>query len=189
LARLPKETLLILDEAYIEFAPDGTAVQVAIEDPRVIRMRTFSKGYGLAGARVGYALAAQDLIGQFEKIRNHFGMNRAAQSAAEAALNDQAWLHCVRDKVEASKQEIARIAAENGLNTVESATNFIAIDCGRDGAFAQAVLAHLVQAGLFVRMPFVAPQNRCIRVSAGRPEDMDLLRRALPKALAAASAG
>ena len=187
LARLPKETLLILDEAYIEFAPDDTAAQIAIEDPRVIRMRTFSKGYGLAGARVGYALAAQDLIGQFEKIRNHFGMNRAAQSAAEAALNDQAWLHSVRDKVEASKQEIARIAAENGLNTVESATNFIAIDCGRDGAFAQSVLTHLVQAGLFVRMPFVAPQNRCIRVSAGRPEDMDLLRRALPKALAAAA--
>ena len=187
LARLPKETLLILDEAYIEFAPDDTAAQIAIEDPRVIRMRTFSKGYGLAGARVGYALAAQDLIGQFEKIRNHFGMNRAAQSAAEAALSDQAWLHSVRDKVEASKQEIARIAAENGLNTVESATNFIAIDCGRDGAFAQSVLTHLVQAGLFVRMPFVAPQNRCIRVSAGRPEDMDLLRRALPKALAAAA--
>ncbi len=187
LARLAKETLLILDEAYIEFAPDNTAAQIAIEDPRVIRMRTFSKGYGLAGARVGYALAAQDLIGQFEKIRNHFGMNRAAQSAAEAALNDQAWLHSVRDKVEASKQEIARIAAENGLNTVESATNFIAIDCGRDGAFAQAVLTHLVQAGLFVRMPFVAPQNRCIRVSAGRPEDMDLLRCALPKALAAAA--
>ena len=86
------ETLLILDEAYIEFAPDGTAVQVAIDDPRIIRMRTFSKGYGLAGTRVGYALGAQDLIGQFEKIRNHFGMNRAAQSAAEAALNDQAWL-------------------------------------------------------------------------------------------------
>ena len=187
LARLPKETLLILDEAYIEFAPDDTAAQIAIEDPRVIRMRTFSKGYGLAGARVGYALAAQDLIGQFEKIRNHFGMNRAAQSAAEAALNDQAWLHSVRDKVEESKQKIARIAAENGLNTVESATNFIAIDCGRDGAFAQSVLTHLVQAGLFVRMPFVAPQNRCIRVSAGRPEDMDLLRRALPKALAAAA--
>ena len=187
LARLPMETLLILDEAYIEFAPDGTALQVAIDDPRIIRMRTFSKGYGLAGARVGYALGAQDLIGQFEKIRNHFGMNRAAQSAAEAALNDQAWLLSVRDKVEASKQEIARIADENGLSTVESATNFMAIDCGRDGVFAQAVLAHLVQAGLFVRMPFVAPQNRCIRVSAGRSEDMDLLRRALPKALAAAA--
>ena len=141
----------------------------------------------MAGARVGYALGAQDLIGQFEKIRNHFGMNRAAQSAAEAALNDQAWLLSVRDKVEASKQEIARIADENGLSTVESATNFMAIDCGRDGVFAQAVLAHLVQAGLFVRMPFVAPQNRCIRVSAGRSEDMDLLRRALPKALAAAA--
>ncbi len=61
LARLPKETLLILDEAYIEFVPDGT------NDPRVIHMRTFSKGYDLAGARVGYALGAQDLIGQLEK--------------------------------------------------------------------------------------------------------------------------
>ncbi len=95
----------------------------------------------------------------------------------------------MRDKVKASKQEIARIVAENGLSIVESATNFVAIDCGRDGAFAQAVLTHLVQAGLFVRIPFVAPQNCCTHVSAGRPEDMDLLRRALPKAFVAASAG
>ena len=86
---VPDGCLLVLDEAYIEFAPEGTAPKVGISDPKVIRMRTFSKDYGMAGARVGYALGAADLIGEFEKIRNHFGMNRAAQAGALAALGDQ----------------------------------------------------------------------------------------------------
>ncbi|MCH9823902.1 MAG: aminotransferase class I/II-fold pyridoxal phosphate-dependent enzyme, partial [Alphaproteobacteria bacterium] len=71
LERLPEGCLLVLDEAYIEFAPEGTAAPIEIEDPRVIRMRTFSKAYGLAGARVGYALGAAPLIMAFNKIRNH----------------------------------------------------------------------------------------------------------------------
>ena len=85
-----------------------------------------------------------------------------------------------------SRATIAQIAEENGLSTLPSATNFVAVDCGRDGAFAKALLDDLVANGLFVRMPFVAPQNRCIRVSAGHPEDLELLRDLLPKALSAA---
>lgn len=188
ISNVPEGCLLVLDEAYIEFAPEGTAPKVAINDPKVIRMRTFSKGYGMAGARVGYALGARDLIGQFEKIRNHFGMNRAAQAGALAALGDQDWLAHVREQVAKGRATIAQIAKENGLSTLPSATNFVAIDCGRDGAFAKAVLDDLVASGLFVRMPFVAPQNRCIRVSAGHPEDLELLRDLLPKALSAALA-
>ncbi|MDA8740078.1 pyridoxal phosphate-dependent aminotransferase [Rhodobacteraceae bacterium] len=188
ISNVPDGCLLVLDEAYIEFAPEGTAPKVEINDPKVIRMRTFSKGYGMAGARVGYALGARDLIGQFEKIRNHFGMNRAAQAGALAALGDQDWLGYVREQVARGRATIAQIAEENGLSTVPSATNFVAIDCGRDGVFAKAVLDDLVASGLFVRMPFVAPQNRCIRVSAGHPEDLELLRGLLPKALSAALA-
>ena len=74
----------------------------------------------------------------------------------------------------------------NGLTALPSATNFVTIDCGRDGAFARAVLAGLVQRGVFVRMPFVAPQDRCIRVTVGRPADLDAFAAALPEALAAA---
>jgi len=68
-----------------------------------------------------------------------------------------------------------------------SATNFVAIDCGRDGDFAKAVLDSLVAQGIFVRMPGVAPLNRCIRVSVGHPEDLALFATALPKALEAAA--
>ncbi|MFC7702809.1 pyridoxal phosphate-dependent aminotransferase [Plastorhodobacter daqingensis] len=186
IAQVPEGALLVLDEAYVELAPEGTAPPVVADDPRVIRMRTFSKGHGLAGARVGYAIAAPDLISAFDKIRNHFGMCRISQAGALAALADQDWLHHVRDEVAQARNRIAAIARDNGLAPLPSATNFVAIDCGRDGAFARRVLAGLLERDVFVRMPFVAPQDRCIRVSAGRPQDLDRLAEALPAALAAA---
>src|SRR6056297_1587156 len=96
---LPPGCLLCLDEAYVEFAPDGTAAQVAAEDPRVIRMRTFSKAYGMAGARVGYAVGAAALIKSFDRIRNHFGVTRMAQAGAQAALLDRGWLAHVQTEV------------------------------------------------------------------------------------------
>ena len=180
---LPNGCLLILDEAYIEFAPDGTAPAIDIDDPRLIRMRTFSNGYGMAWARVGYAIGQSKLIYNFDKIRNHFGMNRAAQAGALAALNDPEWLDLVRTRVAISRDAIKDIARDNGLSTLPSATNFVAVDCHQDGAFAQRVLAALLQQGLFVRMPFVVPQNRCIRISAGTYKDMQILAQALPEAL------
>ncbi|WP_425100077.1 pyridoxal phosphate-dependent aminotransferase [Tropicibacter sp. S64] len=189
LENLPEGTLLVLDEAYIEFAPEGTAPEIACDDPRVVRFRTFSKAYGMAGARVAYAVGARDLITAYDKIRNHFAMNRAAQAGALAALQDAAWLEEVTRLVTESKAEIARIAEANGLTCLPSATNFVAIDCGRDGDFARRVLTALIAEGVFVRMPFVAPQDRCIRVSAGRPEDMAVFAAALPRALKTADGG
>ncbi len=184
---VPDGALLVLDEAYIDLAPDGTAPQLDPTDPRVIRLRTFSKGYGMAGARVGYGVGHADLIRNFDKIRNHFGMCRISQSGALAALADQTYLEEVRKKVAAARDRIARIARQNGLVPLPSATNFVAVDCGRDGAFAKAVLDELVDLGVFVRMPFVAPQNRCIRISCGTESDLDVLADALPQALAAAT--
>ena len=183
---LPEDCLLVLDEAYIELAPDGASPPINTMDPRVIRMRTFSKAYGMAGARVGYAIGHKDIIGAFNRVRNHFGMSRISQAGALAALGDQDYIEEVRAKVEASRQELYEIAAENGLTPIASATNFVAMDCGGDGAFARAVLASLIEQGIFVRMPFVAPQDRCIRVSCGTDKDMTLFRKALPKALEAA---
>nr|WP_321251563.1 pyridoxal phosphate-dependent aminotransferase [uncultured Ruegeria sp.] len=185
---LPNGCLLVLDEAYVECAPEGTAAPVAADDPRVIRLRTFSKGYGMAGARVGYAIAAPGLIAAFNKVRNHFGMNRAAQAGALAALRDGAWLSNVQGQIAEARDRIGAIARENGLGPLPSATNFVAIDCGRDGVFAKAVLDALVAQGIFVRMPFAAPQNRCIRVSCGAAADLDAFAAALPGALAAARA-
>ena len=181
---LPANTLLLLDEAYVECAPEGTAVPVDIEDSRIVRMRTFSKVYGMAGARVGYAMGATELITAFNKVRNHFGMTRIAQAGALAALEDQAWITQVQQEITTARDRISLIARENGLAPLPSATNFVTIDCGRDGTFAKAVLDGLVAAGIFVRMPFAAPQNRCIRVSAGTRSDLDAFEAALPKVLA-----
>jgi histidinol-phosphate aminotransferase len=189
MGNLPDGTLLVLDEAYIECAPEAAALPLPADDPRVIRMRTFSKAYGLAGARIGYAIAAPELISAFHKVRNHFGMNRAAQAGALAALQDGDWLREVRGKIERARHRIGEIATQNGLIPLPSAANFVAIDCGRDGAFAKAVLAGLVRRGIFVRMPFAAPQDRCIRVSCGTDNDLDAFAVALPLALEDARGG
>ena len=189
MAALPEDTLLILDEAYIECAPHSAELPIGFDDPRVIRLRTFSKAYGLAGARVGYAIGAPELILAFNKVRNHFGMNRSAQEGALAALADQTWLRSVLARITASRQRIEKIARGCGLTPLKSAANFVAIDCGRDGAFAKQVLDGMIAEGLFVRMPFVAPQDRCIRVSCGTPADLDFLEDILPRALRNAENG
>ncbi|UYP68250.1 pyridoxal phosphate-dependent aminotransferase [Thalassobacter stenotrophicus] len=183
-AAVPSGSLLVLDEAYIDLAPDGTAPQIDPETPGVIRMRTFSKGYGLAGARVGYAIGPRALITAFHKVRNHFGMSRVSQAGALAALRDPDWLEHVRAQVAISRAEIARIGAAHGLRALPSAANFVTLDCGRDGDFARALVAALSAEGIFVRMPLKAPQDRCIRVSCGQKAEMMAFERALPRALA-----
>ena len=183
-AALPADILLILDEAYAEFAPALPRIDPA--DPRVLRMRTFSKAYGMAGARIGYAIGAPQVIRAFDRVRNHFGVNSLAQAGALAALGDTAHLSRTVARVAEARERIAAIARDNGLAALPSATNFVAIDCGGDDSFARAVLAALGAQGIFARMPWVAPQNRCIRVSCGPRAELDAFAEALPKALAAA---
>ncbi|MCF2904621.1 pyridoxal phosphate-dependent aminotransferase [Octadecabacter sp. CECT 8868] len=183
---LPEGCLLVLDEAYVELGPDGIAPPINTADERVIRLRTFSKAYGMAGARVGYAIGPKRLIAAFNRVRNHFGMSRVSQAGALAALEDEDWLEKMRAKVSQARETLYQIAQDNDLKAVPSATNFVAIDCGDDGDFARTVLASLIEQGVFVRMPFVAPQDRCIRVSCGPNKDLKLFAKALPKALAAA---
>jgi histidinol-phosphate aminotransferase len=185
----PENTVLCLDEAYVEFAPEGTAPALDVSRPNVIRFRTFSKAHGMAGLRVGYGVAEASLAQSFDKIRNHFGVGRIAQAGALAALADQDWLRSVVTRAAAARARIGRIAAANGFAALPSATNFVTIDCGRDGAYAKRVLDGLIARDVFVRMPFVAPQNRCIRVSAGTSADLDLLEAALPQAVAGAVTG
>jgi histidinol-phosphate aminotransferase len=183
---LPEGCVLALDEAYADTAPPQAIPPLDMNHPRVIRFRTFSKAYGLAGMRVGYALAQADFVAAFGKIRNHFGMGRVAQAAALAALGDQAYLARTVDKIAAARETIAEIARANGLVPLPSATNFVTVDCGRDGDYARAVVAALGAEGIFVRMPFVAPQDRCIRISCAPGEALALFSDALPRALKAA---
>lgn len=184
---VPDNALLVLDEAYIECAPAGTAPSIAslIDRPNVIRTRTFSKAYGLAGARVGYAIGTPETIKAFDKIRNHFGMARISVAAALAALKDQTYLALVLGQIEASRQRIGAIARANGFVPLPSATNFVTVDCGRDGDFARAIVNGLGEKGVFIRMPGVAPLNRCIRISTGTETDMALLEETLPDVLKA----
>jgi len=182
---VPNGAVLVLDEAYAEFAPKGTAPAFNTDDPRVIRMRTFSKAYGLAGVRVGYAIGHMGLIRSFDKIRNHFGLGRSGQIGALAALQDQAYLAEVLAKVAAARGRISKIAVTNGLEPIKSATNFVTMDCGRDADFAKTLVEDMARRGVFIRRPFVAPYTRCIRVSAGRAQDLDVFETALPLALKA----
>jgi histidinol-phosphate aminotransferase len=185
-ANLPEETLLILDEAYADLAPPGTVPTIAADHPQVIRMRTFSKGYGMAGARVGYTITNPDLALAFDKVRDHFGMSRISQAGALAALADQDWLREVQARTVAARVRLSAIAEANGLRPLPSATNFVTIDCGRDGDHARRVLAELGKLGVFIRMPGVVPMDRCIRISLGDDQTLDILAETLPLALNAA---
>ncbi len=185
-ANLPDHTLLVLDEAYADLAPPDAVPVIAADHPQVIRLRTFSKGYGLAGARVGYALTAPDLAAAFDKLRDHFGMARASLAGALAALADQSWLAQVQGRTRDARQRLSAIARANGLQPLPSATNFVTIDCGRDGDFARRVLGEMAARGVFIRMPGMAPLDRCIRISLGDAYALDLVELTLPQALRAA---
>jgi histidinol-phosphate aminotransferase len=149
-------------------------------------LRTFSKAHGLAGLRVGYGVTNPTLATAFDKVRNHFGVGRVAQAAARAALQDQDYLAQVRAQVETARARLSDIARANGLLPLASATNFVTMDLGRDGDYARAVLQHLTAQGIFVRMPGVAPLDRCIRVSLGDAPALAAFEAALPRALSAA---
>jgi histidinol-phosphate aminotransferase len=185
--RLPDGLLLCLDEAYCDTSPAPDLLPIDASNPQVLRFRTFSKSYGLAGARIGYCIGEAALIRSFEKIRNHYGINRVGQIGALAALKDQAYLADTVAKIARARDKIAKIALGNGLFSLPSAANFVTIDCGRDGAYAKRVLDGLFARDVFARMPGVAPLNRCIRVSCGSDEDLAVFAAALGSALAAAS--
>lgn len=186
IAALPSDCLLLLDEAYGELAPEDGLPTININQSNVLRLRSFSKVYGMAGLRVGYAVGDRRVIGAFNRVRNHFGVNRLAQVAALAALSDEQHLRWVCDQIAASRQHIANISRDNGLNALPSATNFVTVDCGRDGAYAQRVLDELAKRGVFIRKPMAPGLDRHIRISAGPAAEMAILADALPLALKAA---
>ena len=102
---VPDGCILLLDEAYMEFANSELAPAIDTNNRQVIRYRTFSKAYGMAGMRIGYAIANAQLIEGFNKIRNHFAVNRLAQIAAAASLRDEAFLPHVREQYSSAASE------------------------------------------------------------------------------------
>ena len=181
---LPEGCLLLLDEAYVEFAPGGEALPLDTSDPRLIRLRTFSKAYGMAGARIGYAMGAAEMIQAFERIRLHFGVNLTAQAGALAALADTEYLTWIVAEVAHGREEYAALGRELGLPPLSSATNFVSFDTG-DHERAKALVAALAERDVFIRMPGARPLNRCIRVTVGTAEERDAFAPILREVVAA----
>lgn len=174
-------TLLVLDEAYHEYAPretvpDGVAFLRGTGVDHVV-LRTFSKAYGLAGLRVGYAVCSDGEIARvMRSAKTPFNVNAAAQAAARAALADQAWMRASVARCAAAREELTRSLRAAGLRVADSATNFVFLDSGRDSA----VLAdRLLRRGIIVK-PWREPgYETYLRVTVGHPAENDRFLAAL----------
>ncbi len=182
ISAVPDNCVLALDEAYIEFADSPVAPAIDTSNPRVIRFRTFSKAYGMAGQRIAYAIANKELISGFNKIRNHFGINRIAQIGALASLQDSEFLTTVKQAVADSRQQVMEFATNYDLYAEPSYTNFVAVDL-ESSARAKMMLEKLAERDVFMRMPGVEPLNRCIRVGLGTQEEFAIFSKAFKESL------
>ena len=168
---LPKGCLLVLDEAYFEYAehPDyPNGIELVLRGAPVIVTRTFSKVYGLGGLRAGYAVAAPEVLDAVLTIREAFGTNSVAQAAAAAALSDH---EHVRRSVELNRAEKARVARElerRGYAVLPSLTNFVTYDTRANG---REVFRQLLARGVIVRPLDPYDMGSFLRVSIGTPEE------------------
>ncbi|MDR3692161.1 MAG: aminotransferase class I/II-fold pyridoxal phosphate-dependent enzyme [Fimbriimonas sp.] len=164
---LPGNCVLLLDEAYCDFAPETPPIDPT--DLQVLRLRTFSKVYGMAGMRIGYIVGHADHIRALDKIRLHFGVNIVAQAGALAALRDPQWVADVVTKTTMGRAELGEFFRGLALRPLTSHTNFLTIAVG-SRAYAEAILDALLRHGVFIRKPGHPPLDGCIRVTIGRPE-------------------
>jgi histidinol-phosphate aminotransferase len=191
LAQAPPSTLVVLDAAYFEYGRER-----GIEDaqpwleahPNLVLLRTFSKAYGLAGARVGYALSHPEVADVLDRLRPAFNVNSIAQAGAIAALQDADHM---QQAVAATMREHARVSAairQMGLWSAPSAANFVLVQVGAQAArIFQALLAR----GIIVRPMGGYGLPECLRISIGLPEHNQRLLAALAELSAppAAAAG
>jgi histidinol-phosphate aminotransferase len=170
LARLPGDCLFLLDEAYYEFAPAGELAPLEPEDPRLVRLRTFSKAHGLAGLRVGYLIGARALNEALNRIRLHFGVGRLSQLAAAASLGDEAFVSGVIAQVAEGRRDYEALATRLSLSFIPSLTNFVALDAGSEER-SQRMVQLLHDAGVFVRRPGVPRLGRHVRLTVGTAQE------------------
>ena len=182
LADLPAGCIVVLDEAYVEYAPTAPARQLLTGDARVVTMRTFSKAHGMAGARVAYAVGRAEVCAGLDRLRLQFGVSRVAQEAARASLADQAFVAGVARRVAAGRDAYHELGRTLGVPTVPSATNFVCFDLGSRQR-AEAVMAALVGRGVFVRKPPAPPLDRCIRLTVGTAAERAIVAAELRRVL------
>jgi histidinol-phosphate aminotransferase len=168
--KLPDHVVSIFDEAYFEVMPDGKKPDVLKHiragKENIIVLRTFSKAYGLAGLRIGYAIGHPELIGLLNKVRQPFNVNAMAQAAAMAALDDSAHLVETRKMVFEGLEFFERELPKLGIETVPSGANFILVKTGR----GREVFQELQKRKVIVRPmdPYGLPDH--IRITIGTPE-------------------
>ena len=176
LSHLTPDTLVIFDEAYLEYAsadpsyPDFYTLLSEFELPWLI-LRTFSKGYGLAGLRVGYAIASEvALIVLMDRVRAPFNVNRMAQTAAIAALQDVGYVQSVVSRTLAERERVRAELTALGYRIAPSLANFLFVQAREDAA---GLAKRLLADGVIVK-PWMEPAFRDhIRVSIGSAESND----------------
>lgn len=169
---IPKDVVVVLDEAYYEFAcvkkdyPNSLALLA--QYPNLIISRTFSKAYGLAGLRVGYGVASANMINSLNKVREPFNVNLLAQVAAIAALEDKNHLKKSVQVVEVGRKYLENEFKKMGITFVPTATNFILADLKVD---ASPIYDKLLRKGIIIRPMSAWGLKTFIRVTIGKAEE------------------
>ncbi|MCK9375419.1 MAG: histidinol-phosphate transaminase [Syntrophobacterales bacterium] len=187
LATVPATVTVVLDEAYIDFADDPevpSCLDYLAEDRALVGLRTFSKVYGLAGLRIGYGFGPSELMDYLNRLRMPFNVNRLAQAAARAALQDTEFVARTKEVVLAGKDLVGRELTRLGLDFVPSQTNFILIRMPRPG---REVYQAMLREGVIIRAMDEYDFPDYIRVNMGRPEDNRRFLTALEKVLGSAN--
>ena len=183
IAGLPAHVMVVVDEAYFEYVEDARYPDTSTwleRFPNLLVTRTFSKAYGLAGLRIGYALSHPDVADLLNRVRQPFNVNSAAQAAALAALDDVDHLNrSIRQNREGMLQLKAGFG-RLGLDWIESAGNFIAVDTGRSG---DEVFEQLLNSGVIVRPVTNYDMPAHVRVTVGREEENARFLDAMEKVL------
>jgi histidinol-phosphate aminotransferase len=165
--RVPKSVVIALDEAYYEFLPEPPDTLKYLHDhPNVIALRTFSKIQGLAGLRIGYGLAHEELIRLLQKTRQPFNVNSIAQIGALAGLQDDAYQAKTREVIREGRDFLQTEFRKRNLEYVPSVANFVLVKVGK----GKEVFQRLLKRGMIVRAMDEYKLPEWIRVSVGTPE-------------------
>ncbi|MEJ2154526.1 MAG: histidinol-phosphate transaminase [Desulfobacteraceae bacterium] len=168
---LSDDLVVVVDEAYIQYVRDpqcAQGLQFLNNDTPVVVLRTFSKAYGLAGLRVGYGVMSQELAGQLNKVRMPFNVNTLAQAAAEAALDDTAFLRQSVELVHQSLDLLYEALDKRDIRYFPTQSNFFLIDVARD---ATQVFEQMLRQGVIIRSMRGYGFPEYIRVNIGLPEE------------------
>jgi histidinol-phosphate aminotransferase len=187
LQKVPANVIVVLDEAYNEYlAPEHQfeSASWVRKYPNLVVSRTFSKAYGLAGLRVGFAIAQPAVTDLMNRIRQPFNVNSLAQAAAIAALNDKEFLDKGAQNNFAGYQQLVAAFEELGLEYVPSFGNFVLVRVGDDDEAGARVNLALLRQGVIVRPVGAYGLPQWLRVSIGLPQENAAFIEALEKALA-----